>query len=785
MKALSCFAIFSPLLFFFTNVHSQTDIPGGEISGVWNLSGSPYRISDSITIPDDTTLSIEPGVTIEFQGHYSMFVQGNIQALGTETDSIFFTINDTTGFSDINISSGGWNGIRIIDTNAENDSTIFEYCVFQYGKAVASYWHENAGGALCIVQFDKVRISHSRFYYNSAGGSDVPSGGAIHLAWSDIHLNDNRFDHNRADAGGAIQMHESDPVFMRNVFINNSAREGGSISIGSLSNPTFSQDSILSNNALEFGGGIMCWDKSVLSFEDIYVRGNRARWGGGIGLAGIQASFSDCEIQENIATDLGGGIASDYSNVSLMNTMITSNSASMSGGIHAWYDTLEIDNGEVSGNSADYGGGLHSEFSQIRLINTRFIENTAINGGGLHIWNCDLDMQFCEFTANNVTTEGGAMEFNLGDTLVFDRPYIIEISESQFIENNADFRSAGIRIGQGDTVNSYADIFIDQCIFKKNHAERVSGLLITGIFKDFMLSNSKFSDNMTDRWNGGASFTQGCTGKVVNCEFTNNQASNGNPGASGTSNGSFVHYINCTFANNTAPRVGGLSAHRDGKATITNCVFWNNTPKQIAVTGIREGALSELYVNYCNIQYGEDSIEVDNLALLHWGIGNIDSDPLFYDPDNGDFHLLDDSPCIDAGIDSIEVNGEWVHAPLLDIEGYPRPQGGSTLFDMGAYENQDVLGHPESISEKTFHIKAYPNPFNSTTHFELNLKQKAWISIRVYSMLGEEVVGLVDQNVAPGIHRFSWNANGIKGGMYIYRISINEELISDKIFLLQ
>jgi len=784
MKTHTTLFVLSALIFFQFRVFSQTDVPGGDISGVWDLSGSPYRITDSCTVPDDSTLFIEPGVMIEFQGHYSIYVQGNIQALGTETDSIHFTINDTTGFSDPNVVSGGWDGIRIIDTDSDNDSSLFEYCIFNYGKAVASYWHDNAGGALCIIHFDKVRVSHSMFTSNSAGGSDAPAGGAIHMAWSSIKLNDNRFVSNYAEVGGAIQMHESDPVFLRNVFVGNTAGEGGSISIGSLSNPTFSQDSILNNNASGLGGGIMCWDRSVVSFEGLYVDGNTARWGGGIGLAGIQASFSDCVIKENIATELGGGIASDFSNVSIMNTLITANSAGMSGGIHAWYDTLEIDNSEISKNSADYGGGIHSDFSQLNFVNSSFAENTAFNGGGLHIWNCDLDIRQSEFKKNDVTNEGAGIFLSFADTLVFDRPYIIDLAENEFIENNADFRSGGITIEQYDTLLSFADITIDKCLFERNHAERISGLLIKGIFEDFMLTNSTFSQNLTDLWNGGASFTQGCTGSVVNCEFTDNQAG-GNPGASGTSNGSFVHYINCTFANNSGGRIGGLSVHRDGNASVTNCIFWGNSPRQIAVTGIRENSFSELYVNYCDIQYGIDSVEVDSLAALHWGTGNIDADPMFYDPDNGEFHLTDDSPCIDTGIDSINVNGLELNAPDIDLEGYPRPQGGSTLFDMGAYENQDVLTFEDTKLKEDNLVKVYPNPFNNTTIFELDIKQETRISIRIFNMMGEEVEQIVHKRMEPGIQQISWNADGMESGIYIYHIDMGESSMSDKIFLLR
>jgi hypothetical protein len=53
----------------------QTDIPGGDIYGNWKISGSPYRVSDHATFPNDSTLSIDPGVIIEFQGYFRINVQ--------------------------------------------------------------------------------------------------------------------------------------------------------------------------------------------------------------------------------------------------------------------------------------------------------------------------------------------------------------------------------------------------------------------------------------------------------------------------------------------------------------------------------------------------------------------------------------------------------------------------------------------------------------------------------------------------------------------------------------
>jgi uncharacterized protein (TIGR02145 family) len=61
------------------------------------------------------------------------------------------------------------------------------------------------------------------------------------------------------------------------------------------------------------------------------------------------------------------------------------------------------------------------------------------------------------------------------------------------------------------------------------------------------------------------------------------------------------------------------------------------------------------------------------------GEGNIDADPLFVSPDNGDFHLQSDSPCIDAG-----------------DPGYTDPDG--TIADMGAYPTYQGCTDPEAIN---------------------------------------------------------------------------------------
>jgi hypothetical protein len=68
---------------------------------------------------------------------------------------------------------------------------------------------------------------------------------------------------------------------------------------------------------------------------------------------------------------------------------------------------------------------------------------------------------------------------------------------------------------------------------------------------------------------------------------------------------------------------------------------------------------------------------------------NISADRLFLDPDNGDFHLRPDSPCIDAG------NNDAPNLPGYDFEGDARimdvDEDGTPVIDMGVDE---ALWHP-------------------------------------------------------------------------------------------
>ncbi len=210
-------------------VNGQTTVPPGAVYGTWT-SYSTYQITGNIYIPHDSTLTIEPGVKVEFQGHYELKVMGRLLAEGTQTDSILFTVNDTTGYYLEDTTLGGWNGIRIYDIEELNDSTKLAYCRLEYGKAIGPDWNHSTGGALYAFGFNKISVSHCLFFQNKACTYDdiESSGGAAYFEFSNISFTENTFSNNKAYRGGGIYFYASGPVFNNNLFLNNqSGFEGG------------------------------------------------------------------------------------------------------------------------------------------------------------------------------------------------------------------------------------------------------------------------------------------------------------------------------------------------------------------------------------------------------------------------------------------------------------------------------------------------------------------------------------------------------------------------------
>jgi len=79
----------------------------------------------------------------------------------------------------------------------------------------------------------------------------------------------------------------------------------------------------------------------------------------------------------------------------------------------------------------------------------------------------------------------------------------------------------------------------------------------------------------------------------------------------------------------------------------------------------------------------------------------------------------------------------------------------------------------------------YPNPFNPETTIKFSLPQTAFVILKIYNILGEEVATLVSEKLAAGEYKFEWEAGNLASGIYLCRIHAGNYIGFRKMILLR
>lgn len=279
-----------------------------------------------------------------------------------------------------------------------------------------------------------------------------------------------------------------------------------------------------------------------------------------------------------------------------------------------------IQNNVIMNNTASmYGGGIYSCRG---LIQNNIIKDCYSVGGGA-IASSQATIQSNEIFGNSSSSGGGALAGCSG-----------------VIKNNSIYNNTA---NKGGAIHSCSGV-IQENIITENSAVQGGGFwLCEGIIQNNIIT--KNSAVM------GGGIVQGRKA-IYNNIIAENYASDYAGGLAYCS--SAIIQNNIIFKNSAGKYGGGVT---ECNGPFLNNIIWENSAPRYSqiVDGVKP--------NYC--------------CIMDWiggGTDNITDNPMFIDSANGDFHLLDNSPCIDKGNPDAKY-----------FDGCLPPGRGNALNDMGVY----------------------------------------------------------------------------------------------------
>ncbi len=258
-----------------------------------------------------------------------------------------------------------------------------------------------------------------------------------------------------------------------------------------------------------------------------------------------------------------------------------------------------------------------------------------------------------ETVLHGLTIRGGQVEGGGGAIYCSGASPTIEnclISDNQALMGN------GFGQGGGISLDGHCSPTFTECTIRDNTAVQGAGLDAWGHCEP-ILERCLISGNQVSFAGGGFEMVQSSSLTLTNCVVRDNQAKKGAGQALWPTSSATI--TSCTIAGNTASQIGGgIQCIGNAGLTIRNGIVWANEP---------DGIDGSAVASHSNIQGGCA------------GVSNVTASPLFAQPAQGDYRLLEGSPCLDSG--------DLPSSPAVDIAGTSRPQG--IGVDRGAYEGKE------------------------------------------------------------------------------------------------
>jgi parallel beta-helix repeat protein len=608
------------------------------------------------------------------------------------------------------------NNVTTIDGNQSGScvlmtvDTRLDGVTITHGTGTPIGGYRYGGGVHCGGPGTSASIANSTIIENSAY-----IGGGLYCDGSSPTVAHNGISANSASYGGGIGCKGSSATVINNVITSNSASDLGGGICCNQSSPTVANNTITGNSTSGRGGGMCCWSHSSPDVTDNAINDNSAEGdGGGMYCSDSSPAIGGCTISNNWASGNGGGIccSGSYSSPTLIGNTLAGNEAFQYGGALSCcsYCSASVVGNSVVDNRAEWGAGIHCEDSSPVVADNAITGNHAYDsGGGVYCYGASPELTGNGITANSANQNGGGVH-----CAYYSQPAVTRNT----IADNWTSNGAGGGVCCSD--HSSPHVSNNAITGNKTFGDYGDGGgLCCLVYSSPTVVNNTISGNSATGYGyGGGVFCQEYSSPIVTNNTITGNSSSSNAGGmccsyyswpvvsgntisynSGGSHGGGIYcrymagpvLVNNVIADNSAHEGGGISCYWECSPVVTcNTIARNSAPKGsgLACDSYQQGYPSDVAVSNCilwdaggeiwNNDGSVISITYSDVQGGYGGEGNTDADPLFADPDNGDYHLTGESPCIDTGDNSAPA------LPEYDWEGDERIINGTV--DIGADE---------------------------------------------------------------------------------------------------
>lgn len=114
---------------------------------------------------------------------------------------------------------------------------------------------------------------------------------------------------------------------------------------------------------------------------------------------------------------------------------------------------------------------------------------------------------------------------------------------------------------------------------------------------------------------------------------------------------------------------------------------------------------------------------------------------------------------------------------------------GNVLFDLVRLQKIQTMGSADGYRNSlpvSFALhQNYPNPFNPNTTISYELPASCFVTLRVFDLLGREIITLVNKQQQAGRYGVNFNANALTSGIYFYSIQSGQYRDTKKMLLIR